>query len=77
MDYLAQFAMERPLAAGRYRVVVSYGGGRLDPHDFVSLGEAKAYADDVVSEWSDEPQLAYVFDSNFTLVYRGKAYYSP
>jgi hypothetical protein len=76
VDYLAQFAAKKPLAKGHYRIVVSYGGGHLDSHDFSALAEAKVYADDVASEANEEPHFAYIFDDSFTLVSEGKAYYS-
>lgn len=75
-DFVTKFAAEVPLAPGHYRVVVSHGGGNLDRRDFDDLERAKVYADDVVSEWSEEPQFAYVYDGDFTEIYRGKAYFS-
>ena len=76
MDVFARFAAETALAQGVFRVVVSYGGGKLTALDFEELSKAQVYADDVAAEWSDEPQLAFVYDATFTRIYEGRAYFS-
>lgn len=74
-DIYRSIAAAQPLAAGRFRVVVSGGGAQPTCHDCKTEAEARAYADDVASEAEDEPQLAYVYDSNLVRVYEGRPYY--
>lgn len=62
------------LPAGYYRAFALGPGGLQRHHDFPTLNEAHAYADDVASEADDEPWLAYVLDDRFRIVARGKHY---
>jgi hypothetical protein len=68
-------ARKTALPRGMYRVVVTYSGGDVGTSDFKDAESAKTYANDVASEWSEEPQLAYVFDDAFRMVHEGKPYY--
>ena len=74
-DIYRLIAAKQPIADGIFRVVTSDGRTGLLLHDFATLAGARAYADDVASEAEDEPQLAYVYDSNLVRVYEGRPYY--
>ncbi len=74
-DIYRIIAASQAMPTGSFRVVVSEGTARPILHDFETLAEAQAYADDVASEAADEQQLAYVYDSDFVRVYEGRPYY--
>jgi hypothetical protein len=63
------------VASGSYRTVVLESGGRVTHHDFASLESAKQFADDAASEDdNDSSPMAYVLDSEFSIVDRGRHY---
>lgn len=64
------------LNAGEYRAVVIEADARVSVKDFASIDEARAYADDAVSESGGHPPVAAVFDSEFEVVHRGRPYYA-
>ncbi|MCC6750287.1 MAG: hypothetical protein IT371_21665 [Deltaproteobacteria bacterium] len=59
---------------GTYRVVVLESDGRTSSKDFGLERDARSYADDAASESDDEPPLAFVLDSDFKVVGRGRHY---
>lgn len=76
LDWVIREARERgPLAPGSFRVIVGEWNGKNSSHDFSNFEDARAHADDAASEAEEYPSpLAYVLDSAFNIVDRGKHY---
>jgi hypothetical protein len=76
LDWVIREARERrPLAPGSFRVIVGEWNGKNSSHDFSNFEDARAHADDAASEAEVYPSpLAYVLDSAFNIVDRGKHY---
>lgn len=74
-DIYARIAAHTGILPQHFRVVASFGGGETSVRDFAQLADAKTYADDVAAEYADQPQLAYVYDSDFVRIYEGRPYY--
>ncbi len=65
------------MPVGSYRVIVQEPDDEITRRDFDSLDDAKDYANDWASEYTDDdrPAIAYVFDQELQVLHRGRPWW--